>query len=434
MSYNITFNGQTYTLPSVGDSGWGDQINNYLTAISTGTMQKNTTTFNLLDEMSFGGDYGIKSLYFKSYSTNPSATGVLRLANTDVIAWRNDTNTSDLTLAIGGSSGQETIVFNNNELLAIPLIKEADFGNSYGTKVLYIKSQTSNPAASGLLRLAYSDTIKWRNGTNSDDLSLSVSGTDLYWNGSKLNDQGGGGGGNVNVPLTSGDCNFGNSYGTKMLYLKSQGTNISTEGVIRLANLEKICWRSFDNTRNIPLQVSGSENTLFIDGSKIITENTLFPGATLFGQTGETAIGSSGGSSYTDLGDLSIGLGGAGEPTIVRFEAYIRYYCTTTGSGIAIEYEGPTDSIVTAEIIIQTGLENISQLRFPNEGSSNQTGNLSGNTVNTASAEQVAIVRGLAQYGGVAGTFMLRFKATDNGVNHAYVLPFSTCTYTIMQM
>lgn len=497
MSITVSFNNQTFTLPEYGESGWADQINNYLTAISTGTMQKNTTNFNLLDEMSFGGDYGIKSLYFKSYSTNPSATGVLRLSNTDAIAWRNDTNTSDLTLAIGGSSGLETIVFNNNELLAIPLIKEADFGNSYGTKVLYIKSQTSNPAASGLLRLAYSDTIKWRNGTNSDDLSLSVSGTDLYWNGSKLNDQGGGGGGNVNVPLTSGDCNFGNSYGTKMLYLKSQGTNISTEGVIRLASSDmiswrnaantgninlfndwnnlpgwgtspesyiqiitdggsfvwlasavenpattgvlrlglddQICWRSFDGTYDVPLQVSGSNNDLFLNGSKVLTEDSMFPGQTIFNIVGST-IGSFS-TSFREITDLTFAVGDVGQPTHIKFEAYLRYECSTTSAGLELEYEGPTNSIISAEIIIQVDSENIAQKRFPEADTSNDpTGSLSGPNVNSASSTYMAIVRGTCMTRGTAGDFVIRFKSTDDTTNHAHIALDSNCIYTVLQM
>lgn len=554
MSITVSFNNQTFTLPEYGESGWADQINNYLTAISTGTMQKNTTNFNLLDEMSFGGDYGIKSLYFKSYSTNPSAAGVLRLANTDVIAWRNDTNTSDLTLAMGGSSGLETIVFNNNELLAIPLIKEADFGNSYGGKILYIKSQVSNAAHAGFIRMSSGDSINWRNAGNTADMDLSVSGTDLYWNGSKLNDQSGG----LAIPLTS-EADFGNSYGSKMLYLASEspaianegflrldgiendaitwssdtgdnyylafsgvtksfyfGTNTgpdaalksafytsligsgqSTEGVLRLRNDEmiswrnaantgninlfndwnnlpgwgtspesyiqiitdggsfvwltsavenpattgvlrlglddQICWRSFDGTYDIPLQVSGSNNDLFLNGSKVLTEDSMFPGQTIFNIVGST-IGSFS-TSFREITDLTFAVGDTGQPTHIKFEAYLRYECSTTSAGLELEYEGPTNSIISAEIIIQVDSENIAQKRFPEADTSNDpTGSLSGPNVNSASSTYMAIVRGTCMTRGTAGDFVIRFKSTDDTTNHAYIALDSNCIYTVLQM
>jgi hypothetical protein len=55
-----------------------------------------------------------------------------------------------------------------------------------GGVVTYLTSATANPAQSGLYRLANTDTIKWRNGTNSADLALDVSSNRLRFSGQRL--------------------------------------------------------------------------------------------------------------------------------------------------------------------------------------------------------------------------------------------------------
>ncbi len=68
------------------------------------------------------------------------------------------------------------------------LTGEIDFGSSYGFKLLYLKSETVNSSASGVVRLANGNTIGWRNNANSADLLLTVNSSDqLLFNGFNLN-------------------------------------------------------------------------------------------------------------------------------------------------------------------------------------------------------------------------------------------------------
>ena len=70
---------------------------------------------------------------------------------------------------------------------AFTLTAEVDFGATYGLKTAYYKSQTANPASAGQVRLAVSDSIKWRNNANGADLTLAVDAADaLTFGGNKI--------------------------------------------------------------------------------------------------------------------------------------------------------------------------------------------------------------------------------------------------------
>jgi len=102
-----------------------------------------------------------------SQSANPAATGTVRMATGDSIAWRDNTNTSDVLLSkTGGTSG-------NLPANLLQVVVGSGFLAS-----AYISS-SSNPAASGDLRLASSDLINWRNNANSADISLSKNTSDV---------------------------------------------------------------------------------------------------------------------------------------------------------------------------------------------------------------------------------------------------------------
>lgn len=103
MSSTITFNGVSYSVPATGDENWSDSLTLYLIAIASGALQKTGGTFTLTAETDFGATYGIKSAYVKSRGTNPSATGILRLANAEAVSWRNAANSGDLALKVNAS-------------------------------------------------------------------------------------------------------------------------------------------------------------------------------------------------------------------------------------------------------------------------------------------------------------------------------------------
>lgn len=67
------------------------------------------------------------------------------------------------------------------------LTAEANFGATYGLKSAYYKSQATNPASTGILRLGNAENISWRNAANNADLALTVNASNLLqFNGSSI--------------------------------------------------------------------------------------------------------------------------------------------------------------------------------------------------------------------------------------------------------
>lgn len=66
-------------------------------------LQKAGGLFQLLAEVDFGTTYGLKSTYYKSRSADIADAGFLRLARTDVIAFRNSANDGNLNLAVNSA-------------------------------------------------------------------------------------------------------------------------------------------------------------------------------------------------------------------------------------------------------------------------------------------------------------------------------------------
>lgn len=71
---------------------------------------------------------------------------------------------------------------------SFPLTAEVDFGGSFGMKVLSIKTQETNIATTGILRMANASTgLVWRNAANSANLALTVnSSNQLTFNGTNI--------------------------------------------------------------------------------------------------------------------------------------------------------------------------------------------------------------------------------------------------------
>lgn len=115
MSLNVTFNGSNYIIPETGETGWGGNTTSYLVAIAAGALQKTGGSFTLSAETDFGASFGLKSLYYKSRSTNIATAGILRLNNnSDSINWRNAANSADLPLAVDSSN---RLTFNGQPIL-----------------------------------------------------------------------------------------------------------------------------------------------------------------------------------------------------------------------------------------------------------------------------------------------------------------------------
>ena len=101
MAKVVTLNGSSYTVPERGDTGYGVLLTNYLVAIATAFPQLGGT-WALASDLVLTA-FGVTALYFKSATANIAATGVLRQAVTDFIAWRNNANAADLALGISSA-------------------------------------------------------------------------------------------------------------------------------------------------------------------------------------------------------------------------------------------------------------------------------------------------------------------------------------------
>lgn len=101
MALTVTLNGTTYAIPEPGDTTYDQQqLTNYLKALSTTFPQLgNAATQSLTVELDLGVSFGVKALYLKTETATPAATGVVRLAKSDTIAWRSNANSQDFALS-----------------------------------------------------------------------------------------------------------------------------------------------------------------------------------------------------------------------------------------------------------------------------------------------------------------------------------------------
>lgn len=106
MATPITFNSAAYSVPAYNDTGYAQgagNLSSYLIAIASGTLQQSGGTFSLIADVNFGSNFGLLSKYYTSVTANPATAGVVRLAKTDSIDWRNNANSANLALAVNGS-------------------------------------------------------------------------------------------------------------------------------------------------------------------------------------------------------------------------------------------------------------------------------------------------------------------------------------------
>ena len=175
----LLVNGITYQYPELDDEGWGNVATNWAVAITQGTLQKTGGLFSLISDVDFGPSFGIKSIYFKSRSSNIALTGILRLSNTDTITFRNVGNTADLAFTTGSSD-------------AIPSYAGIDLVNLSTAQTLSNKTITSSIFTGGTFNSPTINTPTVSGGTfttptiNGGTLSnISISGgTGLFSDGS----------------------------------------------------------------------------------------------------------------------------------------------------------------------------------------------------------------------------------------------------------
>lgn len=100
----VSVNGSNHTIPQTNEKGWGTNVTAWIQAISQYTLQPNGGSFTLTGEVNTGATYGFKVPYIKTATASPSTVGVLRLANSDSVGFRNAANDGNLLLAVDSAN------------------------------------------------------------------------------------------------------------------------------------------------------------------------------------------------------------------------------------------------------------------------------------------------------------------------------------------
>jgi hypothetical protein len=141
----VTFNGVSYNVPAYLDTGWAQgsgNLSQYLVAVSTGTLQQTGGAFTLTADVNFGTSFGLVAEYLKSASANIASAGFIRMANTDLIEWRNNANSGNDTLSVNSS---DQLLFNGTAIA----------GSGAGvTSIAGTSNQITASAASGAVTLS----------------------------------------------------------------------------------------------------------------------------------------------------------------------------------------------------------------------------------------------------------------------------------------
>lgn len=113
----VTWNGSSYTVPSVGEENWfgSDKVDGLLISLANNGFQKTGGTFTLSSEVDFGASAGLTGLYFGTRSANDSTSGIFRLSNNEYIGWRNAANGANLLLGVDTSNN---LTFNGTSLMS----------------------------------------------------------------------------------------------------------------------------------------------------------------------------------------------------------------------------------------------------------------------------------------------------------------------------
>lgn len=117
MALTVVLNGVNYSIPEPSETGYGSALDSYLKALATAFPPLGGGLATLTAELDLGASFGLTSLYYKGRNANPAAAGILRLAGTDTIGWRNRGNSADVALAV--DSG-DALTFGGNNVTGNP--------------------------------------------------------------------------------------------------------------------------------------------------------------------------------------------------------------------------------------------------------------------------------------------------------------------------
>ena len=215
----------------------------------------------------------VASAYFASTTANTASSGVLRFANNEGILWRNAANSGNLGLLLNASDNIELganvgIQFNSSGFSGATV---GTFSTSVASPVF--KTTNVTPATAGIVRLANTESINWRNAADSANIGITMNSSD-------------------NLALSSGVglvfTSSGFSGATTGVFttsatspvFSSATANPASTGIVRLANNEGIYWRNAANNANIGFVMNTSDNIALSSGVGLVFTSSGFSGVT----------------------------------------------------------------------------------------------------------------------------------------------------------
>ena len=147
-----------YFIPEYNDVGWAQgngNLTDYLVALATATLQVGSGSFPLTTPLNLGPNFGIIVPSITSSSTNPATAGVISLANTDLIDFRNNANSANLALGVNSS---DQLTFNGTPIGATTSLADGKFliGNASNLPVANFLSGDITSTDTGVITIANS--------------------------------------------------------------------------------------------------------------------------------------------------------------------------------------------------------------------------------------------------------------------------------------
>lgn len=112
MSVTLTIAGVPLSFPTTGETDWGADVTSWATAVSAQLLSKAGGAYTLSGEVDFGPNFGLQAISYKSRAASLPTSGVVRLGNTEAVAWRDNVDASDLLLSVDPATNE--LLFDGN--------------------------------------------------------------------------------------------------------------------------------------------------------------------------------------------------------------------------------------------------------------------------------------------------------------------------------
>lgn len=104
MAIPVTFAGIQFEIPEYLNKNWAQDVTGFLVCVADNALPLTGGSFPISSDIDFGANYGLTMQYLTSRSTPAATSGMVRLARADVIAFRNEADSANLSLGVNSSN------------------------------------------------------------------------------------------------------------------------------------------------------------------------------------------------------------------------------------------------------------------------------------------------------------------------------------------